>query len=267
LKGIYHLQELEQKVKADPDAFKNEKMSFNHKKLLFKINRDLARLQTLRREETLAREFNKKAEDILKNELYPGTENNIKSAKFQLLKGIWTSKFDFKESTEEYLHAYELFKELSGSDDNYFGASCLIEIGNNAMRTKDVANATAWLFKAHEALDSKFGVNHPLQQKYYSVAAEIGSLSENNPMTIEMSQKYVDISEATNVTTNGVPSLFLLDPILTLVSSLCYIEDSHTEALAQVEKMEQICAENGVGTSSLLILSAHTLKSIVLIRQ
>ena len=50
-------------------------------------------------------------------------------------------------------------------------------------------------------------------------------------MTIELSEKYVEISEATNVTKDGVPSLFLLDPILTLVSSLCYIEDQHNEAL------------------------------------
>ena len=31
--------------------------------------------------------------------------------------------------------------------------------------------------------------------------------------------------------------------------------------------MERICAENGVGNGSLLLLSAFTLKSIVLIRQ
>lgn len=69
-------------MKEDKDAFKSVKAGFNHKKLLFKINRDLARLQTLRRQEALAREFNKKAETILREELYVGVENNIKIAKF-----------------------------------------------------------------------------------------------------------------------------------------------------------------------------------------
>ncbi len=37
--------------------------------------------------------------------------------------------------------------------------------------------------------------------------------------------------------------------------------------MEQVAKMEKICAENGIGNGSLLILSAYTLKSIVYIRQ
>jgi hypothetical protein len=56
------------------------------------------------------------------------------------------SKFDYKVSTEELLEGYYLFEEVMGTTDNYFGANCQLEIGNNYLRTKEPQTATAFLF-------------------------------------------------------------------------------------------------------------------------
>jgi len=71
---------------------------------------------------------------MLKEEIYQGVKVNIKIAKLQLIKGLWTSKFSTERSNEELLLAYSLFFELNGNMNNYFGANCLLEVGNNYLR-------------------------------------------------------------------------------------------------------------------------------------
>jgi hypothetical protein len=71
---------------------------------------------------------------MLKEEIYQGVKVNIKIAKLQLIKGLWASKFSTERSNEELLLAYSLFFELNGNMNNYFGANCLLEVGNNYLR-------------------------------------------------------------------------------------------------------------------------------------
>ena len=59
------------------------------------------------------------------------------------------SKFDYQKSTDEYIEAYHLLSELMGTDENYFGANCQLEIGNNYLRQKNHQTATAFLFKGN----------------------------------------------------------------------------------------------------------------------
>lgn len=73
----------------------------------------------------------------------------MKIAKLQLLKGIWLSKFDYQRSTDALFEAYYLFEDVIGTEDNYFGANCQLEIGNNYLRLKEPQTATAFLFKAN----------------------------------------------------------------------------------------------------------------------
>jgi hypothetical protein len=114
------------------------------KKLKFKVHRDQARLFALKRDEERALENHRTAERILKEELVIGDkkalnqsskqELSIKIAKLQLLKGLWTSKFGFDKSNEEMLEAFHLFAECMGTEENYYGANCQLEIGQNYLR-------------------------------------------------------------------------------------------------------------------------------------
>lgn len=90
----------------------------------FKISRDLARLHTLMKDESNAYFYHERAEKLIREEVYPNIKSNIKMAKLQLLKGIWTAKFDYTKSTEEYIAAYHMLNELLETDANYFGANC-----------------------------------------------------------------------------------------------------------------------------------------------
>ncbi len=47
------------------------------------------------------------------------------------------SKFNFDKSSEELLEAYHMFDEVCGTDLNYFGANCQLEIGSNYLRQND----------------------------------------------------------------------------------------------------------------------------------
>jgi hypothetical protein len=84
---------------------------------------------------------------------------------------------------------------------------------------KEPQTSTAFLFKANQSLEKKFGTNHPLLQKYYAFASEVASQADNNEMMLEMSEKQLRLSEATNKTKAGDDSIFMLDPLLTVVSA------------------------------------------------
>ena len=96
------------------------------KKLLFKVHRDQARLYALRRLESQAHEAHKKAERLLREEVIPSTKRSlnqsithdvsIKTAKFQLLKGLWIGKFGFDKSIEELMEAYHMFSDAVGDE-------------------------------------------------------------------------------------------------------------------------------------------------------
>lgn len=62
--------------------------------MLYKINRDLARLYCIKRDKNNAMLFHEKAEKILKNEVFKGVNNNIKICKMALLRGVWMGKLD-----------------------------------------------------------------------------------------------------------------------------------------------------------------------------
>ena len=70
---------------------------------------------------------------------------NIKAAKLSLIHSIWMSKFDLEASTDELIHASHLFTETMGTETNYFGANCELELGNNFLKQKKTQEATAFL--------------------------------------------------------------------------------------------------------------------------
>jgi hypothetical protein len=61
-------------------------------------------------------------------------ESTIKSAKLQLLKGLWIAKFDQEKSMNELMEAYFMFSETVGDEKNYFGANCMLEVASYHMR-------------------------------------------------------------------------------------------------------------------------------------
>ncbi len=64
---------------------------------------------------------------------------------------------------------------------------------------------------------------------------------------IEMAHKNLQLVEKFNKTKTGVPSLFVLDPLLTLVSALSMQETTDPkEVVEQIDRMELICMENGI---------------------
>lgn len=44
------------------------------------------------------------------------------------------AKFSYEKSTDELLEAEHMFNDSCGSDDNYYGANCYLEIGSNYLR-------------------------------------------------------------------------------------------------------------------------------------
>lgn len=191
-------------------------------------------------------EKHNKAEKILKEEIHPGVETNIKIAKLQLLKGLWTSKFSFERSTDELLDAFHQFDEIYGTDRNYFGANCYLEIGSNYLRQNEVQTATAFLFKANEILEELFTDSHPLMSKYYSYSSEVASHVENNEMMLQMAQKQLDLTEKNNQPTDEKPSLFILDPIVSLLSIQSQAKVDPKDLQKNIDRVELILFENGI---------------------
>jgi cell division protein FtsX len=83
---------------------------------------------------------------------------------------------------------------------------------------------------------------------------------------MEMARKQYEIIERTNVSKSSVPSLFLLDGLLQLISMLCQTQSMNEEASKQIERVAMICLENGIADSTQLLHSAKTMKSIIAIR-
>ena len=84
---------------------------------------------------------------------------------------------------------------------------------------------------------------------------------------LEMSEKQLRLSEATNKTKTGEDSIFILDPLLTLVSAQCQVDGMSKDVFNNIERMERVCALNGTPDGTHLLLSAYNMKSIIYIRQ
>lgn len=168
------------------------KQILSTKKLLFKVNRDQARLFALKREEEKANTAHRRAERILKEDLVVTStskkslnqsmrqEVSIKIAKLQLLKGLWSSKFSWDKSIDEMMEAYHQFGESVGDENNYYGANCLMEIGQNYLRKKDNEACTQFLNSGVQIYEKLFGENHPVLQKYYNYSSEVFSAANDN---------------------------------------------------------------------------------------
>ena len=61
--------------------------------------------------------------------------------------------------------------------------------------------------------------------------------------------------------------MFILDPLLTMVSVLSQAEAPNSEVLETISKMEDICAENDIPDGTQLLVQAYTMKSIIFIRE
>ena len=197
-------------------------------------------------------------------------ESTIKSAKLQLLKGLWITKFGFDQSVNELMEAYFMFADAQGDERNYFGANCQLEIASNYMRQKDISGASTSLHQAVDTYEHLFGEDHPLMQKYYNYSSDLFSYSNDNVSMISMANKNLDCVEKFNQTTDGSLSLFVLDAQLQLVSMLCQANENGSkkqEILDTIAKMEQACGENGVIDGCQLLHSAYTMKSMSLIRE
>lgn len=84
-------------------------------------------------------------------------ESSVKIAKLQLIKGLWSSKFSFDKSIDEMMEAYHLFKEAIGDENNYYGGNCLMEIGQNYLRKKDIESATQFFNSGVKIYEDLYG--------------------------------------------------------------------------------------------------------------
>jgi hypothetical protein len=125
-------------------------------------------------------------------------ESSIKIAKLQFIKGLWTSKFSWEKSIDEMMEAYHLFGEAVGDEKNYYGANCLMEIGQNYLRKRDIDSSTQYLNSGVEKYEKLFGDAHPILQKYYNYSSEVFSLASDNDAMMQMGKKYLDIVEKVN---------------------------------------------------------------------
>lgn len=125
-------------------------------------------------------------------------ESSIKIAKLQFIKGLWTSKFSWEKSIDEMMEAYHLFGEAVGDEKNYYGANCLMEIGQNYLRKRDIDSSTQYLNSGVEIYEKLFGDAHPILQKYYNYSSEVFSSASDNDAMMQMGKKYLDIVEKVN---------------------------------------------------------------------
>lgn len=91
--------------------------------MLYKINRDLARLYSLRKDDSAAKTYQANCYKLF-GEVYGKNVNNVKSGKTLMIHAIWMSKFDIEGSTDELSTAFHILEECLGSEVNYFGANC-----------------------------------------------------------------------------------------------------------------------------------------------
>jgi len=138
-------------------------------------------------------------------------ESTIKSAKLQLLKGLWIAKFDQEKSINELMEAYFMFSEAVGDEQNYFGANCMLEIASTQMRQRDFPSASSSLNHAVETFEHLFGDEHPLMQKYYTSSADLFLYQEDTVSMLSMANKDLEIVEKNNESSDGGQSIFTLD--------------------------------------------------------
>ena len=125
-------------------------------------------------------------------------ESSIKIAKLQFIKGLWSSKFSWEKSIDEMMEAYHLFGEAVGDEKNYYGANCLMEIGQNYLRKRDIDSSTQYLNSGVEIYEKLFGDAHPILQKYYNYSSEVFSSANDNDAMMQMGKKYLNIVEKVN---------------------------------------------------------------------
>ena len=118
------------------------------------------------------------------------------------------------------MEAYHLFGEAIGDENNYYGANCLMEIGQNYIRKKDNESCTQFLNSAVNIYEKLFGENHPVLQKYYNYSSELFSAANDNVAMMQMVKKCLEIVEKVNKPRNpeDPPSVFLMDAILQVIS-------------------------------------------------
>ena len=93
----------------------------------------------------------------------------------QLLKGLWSAKFDVDKSIDYLLDAAVDFEHVTESEVNYFSINCYLEIGNNYLKKDNKELCLGFLAQAKDGLIELFGEDHALIQKYYSYASEYAS--------------------------------------------------------------------------------------------
>lgn len=205
---------------------------------------------------------------MLNEDLYPQSQGeHIKLGKHLILKGLWMSKFDIDKSTEIFMDAHNLFEELDEDYPSFFATTCELEIGSNFLRKSNSQTANSFIFKAFNVLKKAFGDDHPILQKYYSYASEIASFTEDNNSMLELTLQCLKIAEKHNQKEDGTQSIFLLDPLVAYISMLSQTKTNNDQTLEQIERLQQICGENGIVNSIQLLHSANTIKSLVYIRQ
>lgn len=128
-----------------------------------------------------------------------------------------------------------MLSQCIGTDRNYFGANCLLEIGNNYLKAKEYQTATAFLYQASEILEAVFNDQHPIMQKYYAYAIEVAGAMNKNEDMMQLALKQKDLIDKTNVTLSSKPSIFVLDGLLTLVSVQCQADSANTEILLTIK--------------------------------
>lgn len=167
-----------------------------------------------------------------------------------------------------------MFAEATGDEKNYFGANSQLEIASNQCRLKDYGTAGAFLTQAVNIFEHLFGEKHPLIAKYYSYSADLYSYTEDNVGMLEMARKTLEVSEFHNkpADENAPPSLFIMDPLLQLISYLSQGGQTPDEQRNQefsdcVDRLERIYGENGIVDGGQLLQSAMTMKSMTLIRE
>ena len=82
-----------------------------------------------------------------------------------------------------------------------------------------------------------------------------------------MSKKFYEVIEKWNRTKSGKKSIFILDPLLTLVSIYCQISSMSADLDKSIEEMEEICKENDIAEGTHLLHSAKTMKAINYMRE
>ncbi len=89
------------------------------------------------------------------------------------------------------MEAFHLFTDCMGTEENYYGANCQLEIGQNYLRQKDQSTCAAFLNQAVKVYEDLFGEDHPIIQKYYNYSSELYSYANDKGPMVEMATKFL----------------------------------------------------------------------------